>query len=513
MRRFALVKIHIPRDDCYIMISNTIILTVWRICSRKPDAHQFYTLLIFVTMRYLLALAGILFIALTFNACRRDIQIDEDPDARLLFSQDTIVFDTVFTTVGSTSRIFQVYNTSSKAVNIESIDLAGGAASPFRVNVDGTPTTSTGDILLRGGDSMFVFVDVTLDPNNSTNPLMIEDSIIFYTNGNRQSVVLNAVGRDAYFHYREISGCGEVWATDKPHVVYNYVIVPACCTLTIPAGADVYLHHNAVIAADSCATLRVLGSATAPVKFQGDRLEPEYADEPGQWGYIWLSQLSKDNEIDWAIIKNGTIGVLCDSFGGSANPTVRITNTKIQNMTLAGIFGRCSSVQGDNLEIANCAQYCVAIAYGGSCQFRHCTFGNYWNISNRTTPAVVVNNWYEYDNTNIVRDLTGANFYNCIIWGDKDNELVLDSITTGGELFNCVFAHSLIKTDQPTTSFSHFQFNVFNQDPIFSNGYHLASNSPARDIGDSFHAAFVPLDLDQYDRTLAAPDAGCYEQH
>lgn len=471
-------------------------------------------------MRYLLALLGILFVAATFNSCRRDIQLDEDPDAQLLFSRDTIVFDTVFTTVGSTSRIFKVYNTSSKAVNIESIDLAGGSMSPFRINIDGTPCVSTGDILLRGGDSMFVFVDVTLDPNNGTNPLMIEDSIIFFTNGNRQRVILNAVGQDAYFHYREIATCGEIWATDKPHVVFNYVIVPSCCTLTIPAGADVYLHHNSIIAADSCATLLVLGTPTSKVKFQGDRLEPEYEDEPGQWGYLWLSSLSKDSRIEWAEIKNGTIGVLCDSFGGSANPTVRITNTIIKNMTLAGIFARCSSVEGDNLEISNCAQYCAAIAYGGSCQFRHCTFANYWNISNRSTPSVVVNNWYEIDDfTNEVRDLTSANFYNCIIYGDKDNELVLDSITTGGEQFNCRFESTLIKTDEPTGSFMHFDIytqQIVNQNPIFTSitDYHLNVASPARNIANVLQAAAVPEDLDNYNRfTDSQPDLGCYEQH
>lgn len=471
-------------------------------------------------MRYLAIFFTGLFLLAALSGCRRDLQLDQDPDAQLLFSQDTIVFDTVFTTVGSTSRIFKVYNTSSRAVNIESIDLAGGSMSPFRINIDGIPAVSTGDILLRGGDSMFVFVDVTLDPNNGTNPLMIEDSIIFYTNGNRQSVVLNAVGQDAYFHYREISTCGETWATDKPHVVFNYVIVPTGCTLTIPAGADVYLHHNSVIAADSAATLLVLGTPTSKVTFQGDRLEPEYADEPGQWGYIWLSSLSKDSRIDWAVIKNGTIGVLCDSFGGSTNPTVRVTNTIIKNMTLAGVFARCSSIEGDNLEISNCAQYCAAIAYGGSCQFRHCTFANYWNISNRTTPAVVVNNWYEIDDfTNETRDLTSANFYNCIIYGDKDNELVLDSLTTGGEQFNCMFVSTMIKTDEPTTSFMHFDAftqQYVNRNPAFvtTTDLHLNAGSQARNIANVLYSAPLQEDLDFFNRfTDSQPDLGCYEWH
>lgn len=465
-----------------------------------------------------LAVFAVVFVFLNAG-CRRDIQIDQDPDARLLFSNDTIVFDTVFTTVGSTSRIFKVFNTSSKAVEIESIDLAGGSSSPFRINVDGLAVYSTGGILLRGGDSMYVFVDVTLDPNNLNNPLMIEDSIIFYTNGNRQSVVLNAVGRDAYFHYYEISGCGETWATDKPHVVYGYVIVPSCCQLTIPAGADVYMHYNAFIAADSCASLKVLGSPTAPVKFQGDRLEPEYEEEPGQWRFLWLSSLSKDNEINWAIIKNGTIGVLSDSLGASANPTVRITNTEIRNMTLAGIFTRTSDVEGDNLLISNCAQYCVAVAYGGKARFRHCTFANYWNISNRTTPAVVVNNWYKVDEfTFNIRDLTQCDFQNCIIYGDKDNELGLDSMTTNGEQYNCFFANCLIKTDEPVSSSWHFNIftqNAVNGNPAFENGFHLGASSAALNIGDITYTVATPsitTDLDNLPRWVNTPDAGCYER-
>ena len=55
----------------------------------------------------------------------------------LSFSVDTIVFDTVFTTVGSTTKQFKIYNPSVKSVKIEEIELMGGSQSPFRINVDG----------------------------------------------------------------------------------------------------------------------------------------------------------------------------------------------------------------------------------------------------------------------------------------------------------------------------------------------------------------------------------------
>ncbi|GAB4144224.1 MAG: hypothetical protein Fur0041_19190 [Bacteroidia bacterium] len=464
------------------------------------------------------ALFSIILLQSALNSgCRKD-PLDDDPDARLLFSKDTVVFDTVFTTVGSATRQFKVYNTSSKAVNISSIRLAGGSASPFRINVDGVPLVSTGDILLRGGDSIFVFVDVTVNPNNSNSPLMISDSVLFETNGNLQRVILNAVGQDAYFHYNTYLTCNEIWTNDKPHVIYGYAVVPQCCKLTIQAGARVHLHKNAVLAADSCATLEVLGAQNNPVVFQGDRLEPDYAEEPGQWGYIWLSSLSKDNIIDWAVIKNGTVGILSDSLGASANPTVKITNTKIRNMTLAGIYGRDTHIEGNNITVENCAQYCAILAYGGKYSFIHCTFGNYWSIDNRSTPAVVLNNWYKVTETLINRrNLEQADFINCIIYGDKDNELALDSNVTTGILFNYKFENCLIRTDLNTSAQpARFLSNVYNQNPQFINpsGYnlHILATSPAHNLGNTSVSASVPLDLDGVLRLSdGQSDAGAYE--
>ena len=452
----------------------------------------------------------------TQTGCRKD-PINEDSSAILRFSEDTIVFDTVFTTVGSATRQFKVYNDGRKSVNISSIKLAGGSASNFHLNIDGVPAVSTGNILLRGGDSMYVFVDVDVDPNNSASPLMIEDSVQFETNGNHQHVLLNAVGQDAYFYYYQTLNCNEVWNNDKPHVIYGYAVVPSCCTLTINVGAKVYVHHNGILAVDSCATLKVLGAAGNPVTFQGDRLEAAYAEEPGQWGYIWCSKLSKDNVIDWAEIKNGTVGILSDSLGGSANPTVKITNTKIRNMTLAGIYGRDSWIEGDNIAVTNCAQYCLAVAYGGKCKFRHCTFGDYYSIDPRTTPCVLLYNWYKInDALNNYRDLTQADFYNCIIYGDLNNEIGLDSNIASTTQFHYFFSHCLIKTNVNVSSVSHFLSNRYNLDPNFHDlanyDLHINAGSAAIDIGDNTIGLLVPFDLDNLPRfNNGICDAGAYE--
>lgn len=471
-------------------------------------------------MRYLLAsLLSIAIIAAFFEGCRKD-PLDTDSDAQLLFSRDTIVFDTVFTSVGSATRHFLVHNTSSKAVKISSIRLAGGSSSPYHLNVDGQPVVSTGDILLRGGDSMYVFVDVTIDPNNSNSPLLVEDSILFETNGNRQRVVLDAVGQDAHFHYYETLNCNEIWTNDKPHVIYGYAIIPQCCNLTIQAGTRVHLHKNATLAADSCATLLVQGAAGNPVIFQGDRLESDYAEEPGQWYGIWLSGGSKNSIIDWAVIKNSSVGVRVDTLGASVNPTLTIKNTKIRNMAYAGILGVAGTyIKGENLSVSNCGEAALIMAYGGKCEFTQCSFGDYWNISSRTSPCVVLNNWYELaDHSIIGRDLTQADFYNCIIYGDQNNEIGLDSTTVvSGLQFHYYFSHCLIKTNVNVSNTSHFDpQNWYNLDPQFAdipnNDLHIGSGSPAIDKGDATHSNANDLDnsLRPYN---GIPDIGAYEWH
>jgi len=76
---------------------------------------------------------------LTFSACRKD-DFDTDPGLRLGFSTDTVMFDTVFTTIGSSTRALVIRNSSDQRINISKITLARGKASPFRINVDGTAT-------------------------------------------------------------------------------------------------------------------------------------------------------------------------------------------------------------------------------------------------------------------------------------------------------------------------------------------------------------------------------------
>lgn len=78
----------------------------------------------------------LLCIVVAFTACDDELNMMNGSLNGLTFSKDTLTFDTVFTTIGSTTSKVMVYNKENKAVKIDLIYLAGGASSPFRINVD-----------------------------------------------------------------------------------------------------------------------------------------------------------------------------------------------------------------------------------------------------------------------------------------------------------------------------------------------------------------------------------------
>jgi hypothetical protein len=465
----------------------------------------------------------ILFLVAGLSSCHKDDFISDDPSIKLSFSTDTVLFDTVFTTIGSSIRPLTVHNTDKNKIRISSIRLAGGASSPYSLNIDGVPATSLNDVEIPGEDSIYIFVRVTVNPNNADNPFIVTDSILFETNGNLQDVDLVSYGQNAYFYTNMIYQVNDVWDKDKPHVVYGFVIIDSSFSLTINPGTYVYFHKNAVLAVANEASLKVHGTFEDPVTFQCDRLE-EYFDElPGQWGAIWLTAGSRDNEIDFAVIKNAQIGIRVDTLGNSVNPTLRLSNTMILNMTAYGLQALGSHVVAANCVFANCGESALFLAIGGTYDFRHCTIGNYWNYSSRQSSSLVMTNYYlliddqGHITDTVPRDLYQAYFGNCIIYGYEDEEIAL--IRTQQAAFNYSFDHCLLKSTR--TGDPLITASIFNEDPLFTdytvNDYTLDTIlSPAVNAGlmDIVTTSIINLvkDLNNNDRTLdGMPDLGAYE--
>jgi hypothetical protein len=404
----------------------------------------------------------------SFVSCKKNNLLSKK---NLEFSVDTLVFDTVFTTVGSTTKQFKIYNNEKKTVQIDQIELMGGENSPFRMNVDGNIGTTLSNIRIEGKDSLFVFVEVTLDINSQSLPMIVEDSIRFRTNGKDQYVKLAVWGQDMYFHYsnfqQEIFDFNEgIWPNDKPHVIYGAAIVDSAKTLTIQAGTQVHLHKNSVFYVYK-STLNIIGIPGNEVVFQGDRLEQDYQDVAGQYYGIYFQE-ARPSTIDYAILKNGTSGVHLFSDDPS-NPgyTLTMTNTIIQNQARYGVFIYSGAkVKAENCIISKNGTHALLVLEGGDFNFNHCDLLGYGSSQN---PAVGISNYftnYQTATTN-VGSINEGILYNCVLSGNLTTELAIDTIQLSGVNLNFDFKNCLIKSEIEQTD-AFYQSIYWNNDPMFT---------------------------------------------
>ncbi len=454
----------------------------------------------------------------SFGACRKDLDILKEAGT-LGFSKDTIYFDTVFTRlVGSpyprsVNKRFMVRNPYSKTVNINA-QLMKGASSEYRINIDGQTGAVIKDIEILPKDSAWVFVECTLEPNNLTNPALVRDRLEFETNGNKQYVELAAYGWDAYYFKDTIlANANENWVLkDKPYVIVNICIVDENKTLTIGQGIHVYSTTNSyfldtlgkkisVNSLNVLGTLKINGTKAEPVIFEGDRLDNNFANTPGQWQGIGFFRTSKDNEITHAIIKNAILGIRVDSLSENSNPKLKITKTILKNMSY-GIVGQTGSIEAENIVVSNCGIATFYGVLGGEYLFTHCTFSNA-SASSRD-PHFVVSNQRRNDNKVVVQTYPlGVNFRNNIIWGNNESEFGSD---LSAALPANAFTNCLLKQK---TAFG--TSNIFNRNPLFENAgasiCKLKTGSPAIDAGVS---TSITTDIEDKTRT-GTPDIGAYE--
>jgi len=389
--------------------------------------------------------------------------------------------------------------------------------------VDGQPGTRFRDVEIAPKDSMYVFVEATLDENYSSDILRIQDSIVFLTNGNVQDIDLVAWGQDVHMlHGKTLSG-DVVWDAEKPYLIIDYAYVDSVSSLTIGPGTRVYMHRDAILYVDG--TLQIAGIADEPVVFRGDRLEEFYNDIPGQWRFIYLSQQSRANRIDHAEILCGTMGVLISATPESGlQPDLEVTNTLINFMSSNGIYALNARVSASNVIIGDCGGACAGLVFGGRYDFTHCTLYNSWPTwySNRKLPALYMSDYFAtYGDDDKLIIYTGGSFEdavfrNSIIYGNEQSELVFDSFEGDPLTYN--FDHCLMKINTDSIDYT--------QDPSFSNiinnkepkldsipvRYAPDSLSPAIDAGLAEYAIGVPFDLNGNDRLGdKAPDLGAIE--
>ena len=499
-------------------------------------------------------------ILIALSSCRTDFEtIASTGD--LKFSRDTIYLDTVFTDIGSSTYTLKVYNNSKNDITIPTIQLGKGLNSKYRMTVDGTGGNQGkifNNVTLLAKDSLYIFVETTANIVNA-NPtdFLYTDQILFDGGTNLQKVELVTLIQDAIFLYPQrfddgtteslylgddndgkpiniygffldendpLHGDELKFTNKKPYVIYGYGAVPSGKTVSFDPGTRVHFHADSGLILPKNASLNVNGTTSTTDKleneviFEGDRLEPDFSDVPGQWGTIWLTDGSTNHKINHLTLKNAAIGLLIQNNDGT---TVDIKNTQIYNSSNYGILAQTAKISGENLVINNAGAASLACTYGGEYKFTHCTFNNNWSSSSQV--AVLLNNYYT-GATPEVKDLTAATFNNCIIYGSYSNELILKK--KSGATFEYQFNNCLIKFDDirvGDADYALYDFlrngesgNIKSKDGINDpkfykaklNQFNIDETSAAFAKGNSTYV--VHIDIIGNTRTLP-PDLGAYQ--
>lgn len=474
-------------------------------------------------------------------SCSKD-DIITDPSARLLYSTDTVTFDTVFTQVATVTKAFKIYNSNDQNIKISRAYLQKEEASNFRFSIDGINSIEYSNIEIAPHDSIYVFVEATLDPVGDNLPLVVEDAIIIQSNGNTEAIILEAFGQDVHLLSNQTLE-NETWENDKPYLIYGNLTIEKDHSLTIKEGVQVYFHYNSSF--EVLGKLLVEGTLDEPVIFNGDRLDMGYDLSAGRWGAIYFDPESKGNRLEYALIKNAMVGIQAGypNEDGEA-PQIELINTQILNSSFAGIIAYGADITAYNTVIADSKFFGIAAFMGGKYNFYHSTISvngaftlqaGRFEVYERSGDGLAVallnffSPFYTLDDNYIVvervvnNDLLEANFYNSIIYGNSSNEF--DTIDNSINTFNFHLSHCIVKSDSlDIQSPDNLENVLVNEYPFFINDsttmgildFSLDTLSPAKDFGDPAIVSAHPelqYDYNGVDRLAdGSPDLGPFER-
>ncbi|MDQ3142008.1 MAG: right-handed parallel beta-helix repeat-containing protein [Bacteroidota bacterium] len=486
---------------------------------------------------YLISLVFIL----NFSCTKEEFY--SEPDKLLVFSVDTLSFDTVFTSLASATKSIKIFNPHDRFIKITTAKLENGSNSKFRINIDGTAGELFQDIIIRPRDSIYVFVEVTVDPDAPLieSPFIITDALVLTVNGVEQKLVLLAWGQNAnYFPsksnksqigYIDLQGQVMIWDDPKPYIIYGIVYVDNG-DLIIPEGTQIYVsggitkgvdaegnsffYNDGRIIIGPNARIIVNGSIDKPVIFQGVRLEEAFRNIPGQWSGIVLDKSSHGNSFTHCTIKNNLLGIYLDSLSEAV-----FHYCKIYNNSLHGIYAFASNVKADNCLFYNQGQQSFIGVLGGKYEFNFCSFAN---VGNNESGVVVRNNVCldpPFCQQVISSDLQ-AKWTNCIISGSDKDEFWQIKDSDQRKMFDVQLEHCILRVSdlikpENYPDFISTQTNKCiisnNLEKLFkdisNDDFHLDTLSIAE--GKAIPLMGFEKDLDGKLRDALTPDIGCYE--
>lgn len=451
-------------------------------------------------------------IGLIIPSCIND-DFTSSPSATLTFSTDTVSFGIVFTDLGTPTARLIVSNRNSKGVNISSIRFQD-PDTPFSLNVDGVSGSTFKDVEIRGRDSIYIFIECFINPDESLEPLRVADRLEFVTNGVTQEVEVEAWSLNVR-RLRNFTVESDMTLTPElPYILFDTLTVAAGATLRIEPGTQLLFHDKASMRIEG--RLEAEGTAEAPIHFRGDRIDNVLPDVSydimsGQWEGISIAPGSFGNRLVNVNMRSSTNGLSIDSCGDLSQSKLTIINSWLHNSRTSALKSLYSKVDAYGCCFSEAAGAVVDLT-GGEHEFVQCTVSNYYLFSGAVGANVTLSHLLPDDSASADTNpnpLMKANFNNCIIYGM--GLPVSPADLTGSEVFvrNC-----LVKTAGENDD--NFLDCIWDEDPLFLTvrslyyfNYHLQPDSPALAKGDP--ELLTPqclIDMDGIDRMTAPPEPG-----
>lgn len=485
------------------------------------------------------------FLLLLFALSSCDVETDflTGDAVQLRFSSDTLTFDTVFTARGSATRQFKVYNDADQPIKIDRIRVAGETGVNYTFNADGSPGPEALEVVIFAGDSIFVFVEVNVDPTapEEVSPFIAEDRLVFETGNVEEEVLLLAFGQNA--NYINGFNRGEFFLVscengivslpvDLPTVIYGSMVIDSCTLQALP-GTRIFFHggvqrneqiggngffNDGIIFTRQRGRIELFGTRENPVILATDRLEDNFLDDPAKYRGLILGPGSRGNRIEHTQMLNAIAGVTLDS----------LAQCSIDNSVIAFTGGPAISAYQADVTVSNSVFHsnfgnAVQFIKGGNLTMDYVTVANYGVDA---SGLVLTNFDCDANNECVAADMR-ARIRNSIFSGSRGSELIFLDIFEGDDpgAFNVRIDNSIVRTDQNFLDSQEGLFANFYDDicrgchnlefsdllfqSIERDDYQLDSLSVARDLA-------LPINITEDFLGIARdglmPDAGAFER-
>lgn len=461
-----------------------------------------------------------------FYACSDYDSFSNNPSFRLEFSDDTIRFDTLISTIPSPTKTLYVFNDNNDGIRISNIRLLRGSESLFRVNVDGEylANGSGNDYLIRKNDSIIVRIEVTMPENGTADTISYSDELLFnLENGAQQRVLLTAGALDAYIIHGMLIDSDSTLMADKPYLIYDSLVIAKGATLNLLAGTTLLMHDSTSV--DIYGRINAKGTIQKPIIFRGARTDRMfdylfYDNTPSRWKGVTIHKGSYNNSFRNVDLHSGRWGIMVDSTSLD-NLTLSMQNCIIHNIGGVGLLLNNCNAEILNTQISNTLGDCVNV-YGGAYTFCHCTIAQYYPLSAKRGDAMFVTNIRE----KIHHELRYIQVLNSVVMGIAEDVIMGKMSEDHEDSQYYYFTNSFLRTEAQDDN-NHYinckfenkemelqgeqNFQVFDTHN-FIYDFTPDSLSEIRNMADPL--LMNGLFFDRLGRSRladGAPDAGCYE--